>query len=73
MLQTPRRKTYISIDPTADVNIVKRRRQEFSAEELQRIVDLADSEWKSMICFALYSGGQRLGDIALLKWTNIDL
>ncbi|WP_295876642.1 site-specific integrase [uncultured Akkermansia sp.] len=73
-----KKKAYISIDPTDDVNIVKRRRQEsgrqaFSAEELQRIVDLADPEWKSMIRFALYTGGQRLGDIALLKWANIDL
>ncbi|WP_419551118.1 tyrosine-type recombinase/integrase, partial [Akkermansia sp.] len=72
-----KKKAYISIDPTDDVNIVKRRRQEngrqaFSAEELQRIVDLADPEWKSMIRFALYTGGQRLGDIALLKWANID-
>jgi integrase len=33
---------------------------------------VADDEWRSMILFGLYTG-QRLSDIASLRWSNIDL
>ena len=33
---------------------------------------MADPEWQSLIKFGLYSG-QRLGDLALLTWSNVDL
>jgi integrase len=33
---------------------------------------VASDEWRSMILFGLYSG-QRLGDVATLRWNNIDL
>ena len=30
------------------------------------------SEWRSMVIFSLYTGGQRLGDMATLTWEQID-
>jgi len=47
-------------------------RRPFTVEELQSVIALADDEWKSMIRFGLYTG-QRLGDIARLKWSSVDL
>ncbi|MEI6713516.1 MAG: tyrosine-type recombinase/integrase [Verrucomicrobiota bacterium] len=69
----------ISEDPSANVIPVKPkktettvRRRAFTVEELKAVVSVADAEWKSMICFGLYTG-QRLADIAGLKWENVDL
>lgn len=47
------------------------KRRPFTAEELKKLLEVADEEWRSMILFGLYTG-QRLGDISLLKWENID-
>jgi len=33
---------------------------------------VANDEWRSLILFALYTG-QRLGDLARLCWSNLDL
>jgi integrase len=44
----------------------------FTLTELRTVLNLASDEWRSMVLFGLYSG-QRLGDIATLKWNNIDL
>ena len=35
-------------------------------------MQLANDEWRSMILFGLYTG-QRLRDIATLRWNNLDL
>lgn len=47
-------------------------RRPFSTAELKRIIAAADKEWKSMI-HAGYGTGQRLGDIATMRWEDIDL
>lgn len=47
-------------------------RRPFTIGELQTLLVAADFEWQSMIKIGLYSGG-RLGDVALLRWVNIDL
>ena len=47
-------------------------RRPFAIQEIQKILECADSEWKSLIKFGLYTG-QRLADIALLRWEQIDL
>ena len=47
-------------------------RRPFSLSEIQAVLSLADDEWKSLIRFGFYTG-QRLTDIALLTWNNIDL
>jgi integrase len=47
-------------------------RRPFAIPELQTLLATCDAEWRSMIKIGLYSGG-RLGDIALLRWLNVDL
>jgi integrase len=60
------------IDPIKRRNENQRRRA-FSVPELQRLLTAAgDTEWKGLILAGLYLG-QRLGDIARLRWTHIDL
>jgi integrase len=53
--------------PNLDSNL-KKEILELSVNRL----GVASDEWRSMVLFGLYSG-QRLGDIATLKWNNIDL
>jgi integrase len=66
----------ISEDPTEFVNTTKKAqsqaRRPFSIPELQAVLSVADEEWRSMIRFGLYTG-QRLGDLAMLTWQNVDL
>jgi len=47
-------------------------RSPFTLQELKRVMQHVDGEWKSMVKFGLYTG-QRLGDIACLTWHNVDL
>lgn len=54
-------------------NSDKLSRRPFTLEELKRLFDLADAEWKGMILFGLYGGGLRIGDVANLCETNLDL
>lgn len=44
----------------------------FTVPELQKILAACDPEWRSMVMCAIYSG-QRLADIATLRWESIDL
>jgi integrase len=63
-------------DPAEGVKTVKNHsvleRRPFTIDELKRVLDVAGEEWQSLIKFGLYSG-QRLGDLATLTWTQIDL
>lgn len=77
MFKSARRDGVITDDPTEFVEPVRRERaskikRPFTLAELRSILDLASDEWRSMILFGLYSG-QRLGDVATLRWSNIDL
>lgn len=47
-------------------------RRPFSQQELELILSKSDHEWRSMILVSLYTGGQRLGDIACLTWDAVD-
>jgi integrase len=48
-------------------------RRGFTVEELRVVLKEAkDTEWASMVIFGIYTG-LRLGDVAGLKWTSIDL
>jgi integrase len=47
-------------------------KQPFTLAEIQAILSIADSEWQSLVRFGFYTG-QRLGDLARLRWSNIDL
>ena len=63
-------------DPTEFVKTVKLEtnsaRRPFKMDEVRKILDHCDEEWRSMVLFGLYTG-QRLGDIAKLKWDCVDL
>jgi integrase len=48
------------------------RRRPFTVDEIRSALAVADDEWKSLIRLGLYTG-QRLADLALLTWSNIDL
>ena len=76
IFRSARREGYLFEDPAEGVKTVKNRtnfaRRPFSIDELRAVVALADEEWQSLIKFGLYTG-QRLGDLACLTWSQIDL
>jgi integrase len=79
LFRSARRDGLVSEDPAEFVEPVRREnhlgqgsRRNFTLEELRVVLDAADSEWRSMILFGFYSG-QRLADVATLRWSNIDL
>jgi len=47
-------------------------RRAFTLPELNNILAHCDDEWRSLIMFGFYTG-QRLGDLAVLTWQNLDL
>jgi integrase len=67
---------YHDENPATGVKVAKLRDQDrrrgFTIPEIRRVLDVANSEWRSLIYFGLYSG-QRLGDLARLTWSNVDL
>ncbi|MEN8713526.1 MAG: tyrosine-type recombinase/integrase [Verrucomicrobiales bacterium] len=71
-----RRDGLIADNPAEDVAVLKRdtksTRRPFTIAEVKALLEAADTEWKSMILFGLYTG-QRLGDIARLTWDQLDL
>ena len=48
-------------------------KEPFTAVQIQALLNVADDEWRGMILAGLYSGGQRLGDIATLTAGQVDL
>lgn len=69
----------LDVNEAERVTLLKRKgsaarfqRRAFTLEELKRIIEAANDEWRGMILFGLYTG-QRLGDIAGLTWNNVDL
>ncbi len=50
----------------------KQERRSFTMEEVKRLTDVLPGEWPDMIRVCLYTGGQRLGDVARMKWEQID-
>jgi integrase len=67
---------YLLENPAEHVDAVRDRSKEarrpFTISELQAVMALADPEWRSLIRFGLYTG-QRLADLSLLTWENVDL
>ena len=77
MFKAAYRDGFIMENPVQHVEATKARieeigRRPFSITEIQAILAIADPEWRSLIKFGFYSG-QRLTDLALLTWANIDL
>lgn len=74
-----RRDRVVIDNPAEFVEVVKHKRGDqkteirpFTLGEIKVILDNCNDEWRSMVLFALYTG-QRLGDIANLKWSQIDI
>lgn len=76
LFRDARDRTLIVDDPTEFVKTVKTEkvlnRRPFTIDEVRKILTHCDDEWRSMVLFGLYTG-QRLGDIAKLRWNSVDL
>jgi integrase len=76
MFRSARREGYLLEDPAEGIKSVKSQsdfaRRPFSIDELRAVLAVADEEWQSLIKCGLYTG-QRLGDLAFLTWSQIDL
>jgi integrase len=76
VFEDARRDKYIAENPAKDCGMLKKEvggvRRPFTLEEIQSVLAVADDEWRSMIFFGLYTG-QRLGDIARLTWSNVEV
>ncbi len=75
LFEDARRDGLIAENPASDVKVLKvsaaSNRRAFTVDEIKAVLKAADGEWRGMILFGLYTG-QRLKDIALLTWDNID-
>jgi integrase len=76
IFKAARRDSVLLEDPTEFVETVRldneKERRPFTLPEMQAVISAANEEWRSMVRFGLYTG-QRLADIAMLTWSNIDL
>jgi len=65
----------IAENPAAKVELLKadrHERQDFTLEQLKKIMAVAKDEWRGIILAGIYTG-QRLGDIARMTWAQVDL
>jgi len=76
IFEDARRDRFISENPAKDCGLLKKTvtagRRPFTVDELRRVLEAANEEWRSLVLFGIYTG-QRLGDIARLTWQNLDL
>lgn len=76
IFKAARRDGVIQDDPTEFVETVRQsggsEQRAFTIAELQAVLAVSDNEWRGMIKCGLYLG-QRLADIAMLTWANVDL
>ena len=66
---------WIAENPAAGIKPLKEAvvlRRPFRIDELRRVLGACNAEWHSMVTIGYYTG-QRLGDIASLRWQNFDL
>jgi len=68
---------YLTSNPAKAVDMPecsdKNNRRAFTLVELKKLFEACrTTEWRGMCLFGIYTG-QRLGDIALMKWGNVDL
>jgi integrase len=67
---------YLLENPAAYLETIRNRsndrRRPLSVDEIRSLLSIADPEWQSLIRLGLYTG-QRLADLALLTWSNVDL
>jgi integrase len=66
---------WIQRNPVASVRPIRGTTAEkgvFTPEQVTRLVEAAEDDWKGMILAGYYTGA-RMSDLARLKWSNIDL
>lgn len=77
VFRAAKRTGIISEDPAESVDTVRAseegvERKPLDIEDIKKVLDLADDEWKSMILVGLYTG-QRLSDVAKLDWSAVNM
>lgn len=76
ILEDARRDGYLPENPAAEISLLKSKedsgRRPFTLDEVQRLLAVASGEWRSLVIFGLYTG-QRLADLALMTWAQIDV
>jgi integrase len=75
VLDSARRQGLIPSNPAEAIDLPVNRpntREVFSPSELRALLAAASSEWRTLILCGYYLGG-RLGDLARLRWDDIDL
>jgi integrase len=76
LFKAARRDSLIAEDPGEFVSTIRSRssgvKRSFTPEQLRAVLSLANPEWRSLVVFGLFTG-QRLGDLARLTWSAIDL
>lgn len=74
-LNQARRDGLVDQNEASKITLIKchtNKRESFSMDQIRRLLSVANEEWRGIILAGLYTG-QRLGDIATLTWSNIDL
>ena len=74
-LNQARRDGLVDQNEASKITLIKchtNKRESFSMDQIKRLLSVANEEWRGIILAGLYTG-QRLGDIATLTWSNIDL
>lgn len=76
LLGEAQRRNLLATNPAEAVPILKNQtqtsRRPFTQEEIAQLLACVEGEWKSLVLFGLYTG-QRLGDLARMRWAAIDL
>jgi len=75
-LKQAHRDGFVDTNEGTRVTLIKRsekpKRRPFTLGEIRELLKAADFEWEGIILCGYYTG-QRLGDIVLLTWENLDL
>jgi integrase len=53
------------------IEVVSSKRKEFTPEQVAKILDAAQGEWKTVIMFGYYTGA-RIEDCASMQWSNVN-
>lgn len=77
IFEAARQDGYIADDPTATVRLLstsgaKISRRPYSRDEMEVVLRCCDAEWRSMVLFGYYTS-HRLGDIARIRWRDLDI
>lgn len=72
------RERLLEVNPLRGIRVPKwalneaREREPFTREELQKMLEVLPGEWPDMVVVCLLLGGQRLSDVATLRWDKVD-